>query len=205
MGSEQGPGRGPRSSIDAVTRELVVDRADEVLGSQARLRGLLNAVVTIATDLSLPTMLRRIVEAACQLADARYGALGVLAADGDTLADFIYVGIDAELADRIGALPQGRGVLGLLITDPQPLRLRCVSEHVSSHGFPEHHPPMSSFLGVPVMARGKVFGNLYLTEKRSGDEFTQKTRTPSSRSLQRQASRWTTPGFMKVAVGASAP
>lgn len=173
MGSEQGPGRGPRSSIDAVTRELVVDRADEVLGSQARLRGLLNAVVTIATDLSLPTMLRRIVEAACQLADARYGALGVLAADGDTLADFIYVGIDAELADRIGALPQGRGVLGLLITDPQPLRLRCVSEHVSSHGFPEHHPPMSSFLGVPVMARGKVFGNLYLTEKRSGDEFTQ--------------------------------
>lgn len=118
-------------------------------------------------------MLRQIVEAACHLADARYGALGVLAADGDTLTDFIYVGIDAELADRIGALPQGRGVLGLLITDPQPLRLRRISEHVSSHGFPEHHPPMSSFLGVPVMARGKVFGNIYLTEKRSGDEFTQ--------------------------------
>ena len=103
--------RGPRSSIDALIRELV-DRADEALGSQATLRSLLDAVVTISTDLSLPAMLRRIVEAACHLADARYGALGVLAADGDTLADFIYVGIDAELADRIGALPQGRGYSG---------------------------------------------------------------------------------------------
>ncbi|MGH4011864.1 MAG: GAF domain-containing protein [Pseudonocardiaceae bacterium] len=171
MGSEQGWAGGPRCSIDELLRELV-DRADEVLGAQARLRGLLDAVVTIATDLSLPAMLRRIVQAACDLADARYGALGVLAADGDTLADFVHVGIDQELADRIGALPQGRGVLGLLINDPRPLRLRCISEHASSYGFPEHHPPMSSFLGVPVVARGEVFGNLYLADKRSGDQFT---------------------------------
>jgi two-component system, NarL family, sensor histidine kinase DevS len=171
-GSEQGWAGGPRSSIDAVLRELV-DRADEVLGAQARLRGLLDAVVTTATDLSLPAMLRRIVQSACDLADARYGALGVLAADGDTLADFVHVGIEQELADRIGALPQGHGVLGLLINDPQPLRLRCISEHTTSYGFPAHHPPMSSFLGVPVVARGEVFGNLYLAEKRSGDEFTQ--------------------------------
>ena len=172
MGSEQGWAGGPRSPIDALIRELV-DRADEILGAQSRLRGLLDAVVVIATDLSLPAMLRRIVQAACDLADARYGALGVLAADGDTLADFVHVGIDQELADQIGALPRGRGVLGLLINDPRPLRLRCISEHAISYGFPEHHPPMSSFLGVPVVARGEVFGNLYLTGKRSGEEFTQ--------------------------------
>lgn len=172
MNSEQGWTGGPRSPIDALIRELV-DRADEILGAQARLRGLLDAVVTIATDLSLPAMLRRIVRAACDLADARYGALGVLAADGDTLAGFVHVGIDQELADRIGALPQGRGVLGQLIDDPRPLRLRRISEHTSSYGFPAHHPPMNSFLGVPVVARGEVFGNLYLAEKRGGDEFTQ--------------------------------
>lgn len=172
MGSEPGWAGGPRSSIDALIHELV-DRADEVPGTQARLRGLLDAVVTIATDLSLPAMLRRIVQAACDLADARYGTLGVLAADGDTLADFVHVGIGQELADRIGTLPQGRGVLGLLINDPRPLRMRRISEHASSYGFPEHHPPMSSFLGMPVVARGEVFGNLYLAEKRSGDEFTQ--------------------------------
>jgi signal transduction histidine kinase len=172
MSSEQGWAGGSRSSIDALLREPV-DRANEVFGAQTRLRGLLDAVVTIATDLSLPAMLRRIVQAACDLVDARYGALGVLAADGDTLADFVHVGIEPELADRIGTLPQGHGVLGLLINDPRPLRLRCISEHAASYGFPDHHPPMGSFLGVPVVARGEVFGNLYLTGKRSGDEFTQ--------------------------------
>lgn len=171
MGSEQGWAGGPDSSIDALIGELV-DRADEVLGAQVRLRGLLDAVVAIATDLSLPAMLRRIVQAACDLADARYGALGVLAADGDTLADIVYVGIDQERAGRIGALPLCRGVLGLLINDPRPLRLRRISEHAASYGFPDHHPPMTSFLGVPVVARGEVFGNLYLADKRSGDEFT---------------------------------
>lgn len=172
MTSSQGWAGGPRIPIDDLIRELV-DRADEVLGAESRLRGLLDAVVTIAADLSLPAMLRRIVQAACELADARYGALGVLAPDGDTLADFVHVGIEQELGDQIGALPQGRGVLGLLINDPQPLRLQRIGEHVSSYGFPEHHPPMNSFLGVPVAVRGSVFGNLYLAEKRGGGEFTE--------------------------------
>lgn len=172
MTSRQGWAGGPRTPIDGLLRELL-DRANEVLGAQARLRGLLDAVVTIATDLSLPAVLRRIVRAACELVDARYGALGVLAPDGATLADFVHVGVDQDLADRIGALPQGRGVLGLLINDPRPLRLRCISEHPSSYGFPEHHPPMHSFLGVPVAVRGEVFGNLYLAEKRGGGDFTE--------------------------------
>jgi signal transduction histidine kinase len=172
MTSGQGWAGGPRIPIDGLIRELV-ERADEVLSAENRLRALLDAVVTIATDLSLPAVLRRIVRAACELADARYGALGVLAPDGDSLADFVHVGIDQELADRIGALPQGGGVLGLLINDPRPLRLRRISEHPSSFGFPEHHPPMNSFLGVPVAVRGEVFGNLYLAEKRGGGEFTE--------------------------------
>jgi signal transduction histidine kinase len=172
MGGEQGWAGGPRTPIDGLIRELV-ERADEVLGAEIRLRGLLDAVVTIATDLSLPAMLRRIVQAACDLVDARYGALGVLGADGESLADFVHVGIDQELAEKIGSLPQGRGVLGSLIRDPQSLRLPQLSEHSSSYGFPEHHPPMSSFLGVPVAVRGEVFGNLYLAEKRGGGGFTE--------------------------------
>ena len=172
MTGGQGWVGGPRTPLDGLIRELV-ERADEVLGAENRLRGLLDAVVTIATDLSLPAVLRRIVQAACELVDARYGALGVLAADRDRLADFVHVGIDQCLAERIGALPQGRGVLGLLINDPRPLRLRRISEHPASYGFPEHHPPMGSFLGVPVAVRGEVFGNLYLAEKRGGGEFTE--------------------------------
>lgn len=162
---------GPQVPIDDLLRELL-DRAGEVLGAQARLRGLLDAVVTIASDLSLPALLRRLVRAACELVDAEYGALGVLSSDRNSLSDFVYVGIDEELANRIGPLPQGRGVLGQLITDPRPLRLHSISDHAASFGFPENHPPMSSFLGVPVVVRGEVFGNLYLTEKRGGGDFT---------------------------------
>lgn len=172
MTGGQGWAGGPRTPIDGLIRELL-ERADEVLSAETRLRGLLDAVVTIATDLSLPAVLRRIVQAACELVDARYGALGVLATDGDRLADFVHVGIEQDLADRIGALPQGRGVLGQLINHPRPLRLRRISEHPSSYGLPEHHPPMNSFLGVPVAVRGEVFGNLYLTEKRGGSDFTE--------------------------------
>ncbi|MGH3978789.1 MAG: GAF domain-containing protein [Pseudonocardiaceae bacterium] len=157
--------------IDDLLRELL-DRADEVLGAQARLRGLLDAVVTIASDLSPPAVLRRIVQAAVDLVDARYGALGVLTPDRSALADFVHVGIDQQLTERIGSLPEGHGVLGQLITDPRPLRLHRISEHPQSFGFPEHHPPMSSFLGVPLLVRGEAFGNLYLTEKRGGGEFT---------------------------------
>jgi signal transduction histidine kinase len=116
-------------------------------------------------------VLRRIVESACELVGARYGALGVLDPAGEQLAQFITVGIDDELRARIGAPPHGRGVLGQLITRPQPLRLADISAHRASSGFPAHHPPMRSFLGVPVRVRSQVFGNLYLAEKRGG-EFT---------------------------------
>jgi signal transduction histidine kinase len=133
---------------------------------------LLDVILPVASDLSLPVVLERIVEAACELVGARYGALGVLAED-NTLAEFITVGIDAETIERIGPPPQGHGVLGLLIWDPKPVRMDDIAEHASSYGFPEHHPPMHSFLGAPVLARGKVFGNLYLSEKRDAPRFTQ--------------------------------
>jgi signal transduction histidine kinase len=133
---------------------------------------LLEAVLAVGSDLDLQQVLQRIVESAVSLADARYGALGVLSVDGQSLARFLTVGIDAEGVSRIGALPKGLGVLGELIRSPHPLRLGHLSEHVSSYGFPPNHPPMGSFLGVPVLVGSEVFGNLYLTEKRGGP-FTQ--------------------------------
>ncbi|MGH8869877.1 MAG: GAF domain-containing protein [Actinomycetes bacterium] len=153
-----------------VLRELL-ERADDLLESQHRLRGLLDAVVAVAADLSLPAVLHRIVEAARQLADAEYAALGVIGPDR-ALVEFLTIGIDEETRTRIGALPQGKGVLGLLIEDPRPIRLHDIAEHPDSYGFPANHPPMTSFLGVPVRVRGEVFGNLYLTEKRNGSDFT---------------------------------
>ena len=135
-------------------------------------RRLLDVILPVASDLSLPVVLERIVAAACEVADARYGALGVLAED-HTLAEFITVGIDAETVARIGPPPQGHGVLGLLIWDPKPVRMDDIAEHTSSYGFPPDHPPMHSFLGVPVRVRDEVFGNLYLSEKRGAERFTQ--------------------------------
>jgi signal transduction histidine kinase len=132
----------------------------------------LDAVQTIASDLELPSMLRRITQAAADLVDARYGALGVLDETGTRLAQFITVGIDDEARDAIGNLPEGHGILGLLIHDAVPLRLPDLSEHPNSYGFPQPHPPMTSFLGVPVRVRGEVFGNLYLTDKTSAEVFT---------------------------------
>ncbi|MEO8222896.1 MAG: GAF domain-containing protein, partial [Specibacter sp.] len=148
-----------------------VDRAGELLSTQQRMRGLLAAVVSVAEDLSLDAVLERVVKSACTLLDARYGALGVIGED-QSLSHFITVGIDQELITKIGPLPTGHGVLGLLTSDPHPLRLHDLHEHPASSGFPEHHPPMVSFLGVPVRVRGKVFGNLYLTEKAGGEDFT---------------------------------
>lgn len=160
-----------RLELDELLVQLV-ERAQEVLGTQGRLRGLLAATQAIATDLSLPDMLRRIVEAARDLLDAKYVALGVLAREGG-LAEFVHVGMPEETVAEITAgLPHGRGILGLLIDDPQPLRLTDLSQHPSSYGFPAGHPPMRTFLGVPIRARGEVFGNLYLTEKAGGAEFT---------------------------------
>jgi signal transduction histidine kinase len=132
---------------------------------------LFDTILSIASDFSLPAVLERIAEAARTLAGARYAALGVIG-DDRTLSDFIPVGVDPETIAEIGHLPDGHGILGLLIVDPEPLRLHDLGTHPQSYGFPEHHPPMSSFLGVPVKVRDQVFGNLYLCEKRDGDEFT---------------------------------
>lgn len=148
-----------------------VSRAGELLQFQERMGGLLEAVVAVAEDLSLDAVLERVVQSACQLLRARYGALGVIG-DDRALSHFITVGIDGELAKQIGPLPTGHGVLGLLISDPRPLRLHDLRIHPEAYGFPKHHPPMQSFLGVPVRVRDVVFGNLYLTEKVGGGDFT---------------------------------
>jgi signal transduction histidine kinase len=161
-----------RLQLDVLLNELI-ERASDVLLTQGRLRKLLDAVVAISGDLSLSSMLHRIVSAACELVDARYGALGVLAADGGSLSNFITVGLSPEEIAAIGPLPSGRGILGALIDDPQPLCLSDLSSDPRSYGFPANHPPMSTFLGVPVRTRNQVFGNLYLTEKQGGKDFTE--------------------------------
>ena len=156
--------------IDSVLKGFV-SRAEELLQSQERMAGLLEAVVAVAEDLSLDAVLERVVQSACRLLHARYGALGVIG-DDRALSHFITVGIDEDLAHKIGPLPTGHGVLGLLITEPRPLRLHDLRRHPEAHGFPANHPPMKSFLGVPVRVRDVVFGNLYLTEKEDGSDFT---------------------------------
>ena len=135
-----------------------------------QLHSLLAAMFSIATGLSLPAVLHQIVEAACELVGARYGALGVIG-DDQTLVEFITVGASEAMVEAIGHYPEGRGILGLLITDPRPLRLRDLTAHPASYGFPDAHPPMRSFLGVPVRVGDAVFGNLYLCEKRDAVEF----------------------------------
>ncbi len=144
----------------------------EVAGPQS-LRQLLSAVLVLGSDLDPPTMLRRITEAAVALVDARFGALGVLDDTATRLAEFVTVGIDPAAQQIIGALPEGHGLLGRLIVDARPLRLPDLRRHPDSYGFPPHHPPMRSFLGVPVRVRGEVFGNLYLTDKQSAEEFSE--------------------------------
>jgi signal transduction histidine kinase len=135
------------------------------------LRQLLDAVIGLGADLDLSATLRRIIEAATSLADARYGALGVLNEAHTELSEFITVGVDDATRAAIGAPPKGHGILGLLIAHPQPLRLPDLREHPESFGFPPGHPPMRSFLGVPISVRGEVFGNLYLTDKQSQEVF----------------------------------
>jgi signal transduction histidine kinase len=130
---------------------------------------LLEAGLALASELSLPIVLQRIVDLAAEVTDARYGALGVIA--GDELVEFITTGMSAQQRRDIGALPRGRGVLGLLIKEPRPLRINNIGDHPQSVGFPPNHPPMRSFLGAPVQAMGRVFGNIYLAEKRGAQEF----------------------------------
>src|SRR5580765_4260737 len=134
-----------------------------------RLRALLRATELISSDLSLERVLRHIAEAACSLAEARYAALGVISHDGAGLEQFIHVGVDEELAQRIGPLPEGKGLLGALISEPRAIRLGDLSADARSAGFPPEHPPMTSFLGVPIRVRGEVFGNLYLTGSTNGE------------------------------------
>lgn len=137
----------------------------------AKMERLLDAVMAVGTSLDLPSTLRKIVESACALVDARYGALGVIGPDR-RLTEFVHTGLDDATVDAIGTLPEGRGILGLLILEPKPVRLSEISAHPDSYGFPANHPPMSSFLGVPITVRNEVYGNLYLTEKEGGGDFT---------------------------------
>lgn len=146
-------------------------RADELLHTQDRLRGLLSAVVSLTEDLSLEVVLDRLVRSACELIGARYGALGIIGGD-QALSHFITVGIDEDGIRMIGEMPRGKGVLGHLIREPQPLRLHDLGGHAAASGFPLNHPPMTTFLGVPIRVRDTVFGNLYLTEKKGGEDFT---------------------------------
>src|SRR5579859_1917960 len=162
-----GFGAAPRLELDQLLRQLI-DRAEDVIAAQSRLGGLLAANRTIVSALDLSTVLEHIVTAACELVHARYGALGVLAPGGG-LQEFIYVGIDHDTATRIGPLPSGKGLLGAVIEDARPIRLKAITDDVRSVGFPANHPPMSSFLGVPIRVRHEVFGNLYLTESASGE------------------------------------
>jgi two-component system sensor histidine kinase DevS len=137
------------------------------------LRELLDAVLAIGSELDLGIVLKRFVEAAVELVGAEYGALGVLNEAGTGLAEFITVGVDEETHRAIGALPKGLGLLGALITDARPLRLADLREHPDRNGFPPNHLPMTSFLGVPIRVRNVVFGNLYLTDKTNGEDFTE--------------------------------
>jgi signal transduction histidine kinase len=156
--------------LDELLKE-VQDRLAEIVKTRDRLQGLLDAVIAVGAGLELDSTLQRIVQAAVELVDARYGALGVLGRH-EGLSEFVYVGISAEERARMGHLPEGRGLLGLLIKHPQVIRLPDLGQHPASVGFPSNHPPMHSFLGAPVRVRNEVFGNLYLTEKQSAAEFT---------------------------------
>jgi signal transduction histidine kinase len=156
--------------LDELLAELQ-SRLEAVLTTRDRTHALLEAVVSIGSDLDLSTMLRRMVEAATTLVDATYGALGVIGEGGNSLIEFIPVGLSEEQIRRIEHWPHGLGILGLLIKEPEPLRLNDIGLHAESYGFPPGHPPMRTFLGVPIRVRGEAFGNLYLTEKRGGAEF----------------------------------
>ncbi len=169
MDADQGTPLVPQLRLDDLLAELQV-RLAAVVKTRDRMHGLLEAVVAVGSNLELEVMLRQIVGAAVTLVDARYGALGVIG-DGGRLAEFIPVGLDEREIAQIHHWPEGRGLLGELISNPQPLRLADMSTHPRSTGFPEGHPAMKSFLGAPVRVRDEVYGNLYMTEKQDGGEF----------------------------------
>jgi signal transduction histidine kinase len=146
---------------------------DALSVSEGRLRALFAASVAVTSELSLDALLRRLVETAAELTGARYAALGVIDASGSQLEQFLTHGIDEEMHAAIGALPRGRGILGVLISEAKALRLHDLAEDPRSVGFPPAHPTMKTFLGVPIMLRGVAYGNLYLTEKQGGEDFTE--------------------------------
>ncbi|MEV0208319.1 GAF domain-containing protein [Streptomyces sp. NPDC050788] len=160
----------PQLRLDELLGELQA-RLDAARGTRDRVHNLLEAVLAVGRELDLEQALHSIVEAAATLVDAEYGALGVIGPDGKRLSAFHTVGVSSEAIARIGPFPEGHGILGELIRHPEPLRLTKISQHPASYGFPAHHPPMNTFLGVPIRVRDQVFGNLYLTEKRGGAQF----------------------------------
>ncbi|MFI2206495.1 GAF domain-containing protein [Streptomyces sp. NPDC020192] len=159
----------PQLRLDVLLDDLQQQVA-QVRAARDRVHTLLDAVLAVGSDLDLEVVLHRIVESAVALVDAQYGALGVLGEEG-TIKQFVTVGMDEEAIARIGHYPRGEGILGLLIRHPEPLRLADLADHSASVGFPDGHPPMTSFLGAPVRVRDQVFGNLYLTNKQRGAEF----------------------------------
>ncbi|TPQ17749.1 GAF domain-containing sensor histidine kinase [Streptomyces sporangiiformans] len=159
----------PQLRLDALLEDLQ-EQVQRVRDTQNRVHTLLDAVLSIGSNLDLDVVLHRIVESAVQLVDCRYGALGILNDEGG-IKQFITVGVDEETIARIGHYPRGEGILGLLIREPRPLRLTALNEHPDSVGFPPGHPPMTTFLGTPVQVRDRTFGNLYLTEKNGGEQF----------------------------------
>ncbi|WP_258022044.1 GAF domain-containing sensor histidine kinase [Streptomyces anatolicus] len=173
----------PSASADSPLPDRTPDSAGSAVRATRGLQGLspeltsrvpqlLEAMRSVGTGLELHTTLDRICETAAELADAHYAAIGVVSEDGKGLSEFVYHGIDERTAERIGRLPDGhKGLLGALIHQPRMLRLADLSADPRSCGFPAHHPPMRSFLGVPIRVQGEIFGNLYLTEKRGGAEF----------------------------------
>ena len=138
--------------------------------AQRQTAGLVEAGLALASELDLDALLQRIADVARDVLEARYAAVGVVGDDG-LLTRFVYSGIDRATADEIGALPHGKGLLGVLIEGGRPLRMRKISDHPASYGFPPNHPPMNTFLGVPIIVRNKVFGRLYMTEKQGAPEF----------------------------------
>ncbi|MEU7133634.1 GAF domain-containing protein [Streptomyces sp. NPDC046261] len=160
----------PQLRLDELLEELQA-RIDAARGTRDRVHSLLEAVLSVGRELDLEHVLRRIVEAAVTLVDARYGALGVIGPDGRTLSQFLTVGLTPQQIEAIGPYPSGHGILGELIRHPEPLRLSSISGHRASYGFPPGHPPMHSFVGVPIRVRDQVFGNLYLAEKQGGADF----------------------------------
>ena len=160
----------PRLSVELLTNQLV-EQASVIMAAQHRLRRLLEANHSIVQELSLDAVLRRLVATARDVSGARYAALGVIGGDG-MLEQFLHVGMEDETVQAIGELPKGRGVLGVLIDDPRPIRLTRIDQDPRSSGFPDGHPQMTTFLGVPIRSRNEVFGNLYLADRADGEPFT---------------------------------